>query len=423
MINQLSLKDISFPILLLSILPFSIILGPTVSLVNIVLIGLFYCFQFFKNEKITIFDIKAVVSLLILYIYLIFNTLISLDPASNLGRNVGFIRFVLFFLSINFIFFRFKNSKNIFKIWTVIFVIFIFDIYVERITGSNLFGFGKIQIDGVLQPHGQRIVSFFKTEPIAGAFVTGFIFIISGYLIDSFKKKESLRVLISFLLLLSFIGILITGERSNTIKAFFGIILFFFLTDFFIWKTKIFSLFLIIIFLCLTIYSSDYLKTRYVGQLFEKVKTEESRKKFAENSLYLKLYKSGISVFKNNQIFGVGNKNYRIETCDEKKNKENKDYYCLTHPHQIYIELLSEHGIFGTIIILSIIFYLIFRLLGQIVKSQNYLQIGTFIFIIINFIPLIPSGSFFSDFNLTLFMINFSLMYAVNKETNIFSQR
>ena len=81
MLNQLSLKDISFPILLVSILPFSIILGPTVSLVNIVFIGLFYFFQFFKNEKITIYDIKAVVFLLILYIYLIFNTLISLDPA------------------------------------------------------------------------------------------------------------------------------------------------------------------------------------------------------------------------------------------------------------------------------------------------------------------------------------------------------
>ena len=97
-----------------------------------------------------------------------------------------------------YFFFKFENSKNIFKIWTVIFVIFIFDIYVERITGSNLFGFGKIQIDGVLQPHGQRIVSFFKTEPIAGAFVTGYIFIVSGYLIDSFKKKESLESLYHF---------------------------------------------------------------------------------------------------------------------------------------------------------------------------------------------------------------------------------
>ena len=139
--------------------------------------------------------------------------------------------------------------------------------------------------------------------------------------------------------------------------------------------------------------------------------------------MYFKLYKSGISVFKNYPILGVGNKNYRVETCDTKKNSIYKDYYCLTHPHQIYIELLSEHGIFGTVTILSIIFYLLFRILKQIIRSQNYIQIGAFIFILINFVPLLPSGSFFSDFNLTLFMINFSIMYAVNKETNIFKNK
>ena len=64
----------------------------------------------------------------------------------------------------------------------------IVDIYVERYTGSNILGYGKIQIDGVLQPNGFRVVSFFKTEPIAGAFAAGFFFIISGYLINSLKK-------------------------------------------------------------------------------------------------------------------------------------------------------------------------------------------------------------------------------------------
>ena len=44
---------------------------------------------------------------------------------------------------------------------------------------------------------------------------------------------------------------------------------------------------------------------------------------------------------------------------------------------------------FGTAIILSIIFYLLFRLLKQIIKSQNYLQIGAFIFILLNFVPLL----------------------------------
>ena len=62
----------------------------------------------------------------------------------------------------------------------------------------------------------------------------------------------------------------------------------------------------------------------------------------------------------------------------------------------------------------------IFRILKKIIHSQNYIQIGAFVYVLINFLPLIPTGSFFSDFNLTLFMINFSLMYAVNKKTNVF---
>ena len=34
---------------------------------------------------------------------------------------------------------------------------------------------------------------------------------------------------------------------------------------------------------------------------------------------FAKLYNSGYNVFKNNPIFGVGNKNYRVETCSDKK--------------------------------------------------------------------------------------------------------
>ena len=65
-------------------------------------------------------------------------------------------------------------------------------------------------------------------------------------------------------------------------------------------------------------------------------------------------------------------------------------------------------------------FYLIFKNLGKIIQSRNYIQIGAFIYLIINFIPIIPSGSFFSDFNITFFMLNLSLMYAVDNKTNIF---
>ena len=47
---------------------------------------------------------------------------------------------------------------------------------------------------------------------------------------------------------------------------------------------------------------------------------------------------------------GVGNKNYRIET--RTNHLKIKNYIPDTHPHQIYFEFLSEHGIIGTIILL-----------------------------------------------------------------------
>ena len=75
---------------------------------------------------------------------------------------------------------------------------------------------------------------------------------------------------------------------------------------------------------------------------------------------------------------------------------------------------------FGTILLLSILFFLIFKILKIIIISRDLIQIGCFVYLLTNFIPVLPGGSFFSDFNSTIFWINFSLMYACNKQTNIF---
>ena len=39
-------------------------------------------------------------------------------------------------------------------------------------------------------------------------------------------------------------------------------------------------------------------------------------------------------------------------------------------------------------------------------KEKNYVQVGCFIYLTIVFIPFLPSGSFFADFNANLFWIN-----------------
>ena len=69
-------------------------------------------------------------------------------------------------------------------------------------------------------------------------------------------------------------------------------------------------------------------------------------------------------MFKDNILFGVGNKNFRIE-CKKyeeeiSKRFNNRNYLgCGTHPHQTWYELISEHGLVGTIIFIYFIYALI----------------------------------------------------------------
>ena len=415
-------SKINIPFILISILPISIIIGSSFSLVNTIMFGLCFIWMYFSKKNIKIYDTKPVLLLIILNLYLLLNSFNSVDMSSGVYRNFGFIRFVFFFLMLNYLFFIYGKNSNILKIWSIIFFLVLIDIYVERFSGSNIFGFGKLEIDGIPQPHGTRVISFFRNEPIAGSFICGFTFIIFGYILNFFKSEKFLKLFGFLILLFCLAGIILTGERSNSLKSLIGFVIFISIIDYIKFKTKIliFTTFFVIFFF--TINSSDYLKLRYVDQLYSQIKTKDEREKFLDNSLYIKLYKSGFQVFKNNPWFGVGNKNYRVETCDSIKNSIYKEYYCLTHPHQVYIEMLSEHGIIGSIIILSIIFYLMFRIIGKIINSRNYIQAGCLVFLLINFVPILPSGSFFNNFNITLFMINFSLMYAINKETNIFSK-
>ena len=292
----------------------------------------------------------------------------------------------------------------------------VFDSFVEFIFGQNLLGYGD-------EIYAGRIVSFFKDEPIVGAYLLGFNFIIIGYLFEKLYKKDIKLKIFLFLVLFILVGcILVTGERSNGIKAIIGLFIFLFLNNKISLKTKI-SIFLFsLIFTALIITNSNYLKLRYGQQLFSQLFDVSKRDQFIENNLYLKLYKSGLAVFIDNPIFGVGNKNYRVITTKNIEKKINDNYILNTHPHQIYIEFLSEHGIVGTIILLSIFFYLIFKNLKIIILSRNSIQLGCFTYLVLNFIPILPSGSFFNDFSSTLFWINLSIMYACNKKTNIFSK-
>ena len=396
---------------LFSIIPISIIVGPSVSLANILIIVFsFLIYIFYINDWSWLKD-KKIQLLFVLYIYLIFNSFTALDFSNSFYRNFGFIRFIILFAAFNYFFLKFENFNKIFIVWTVILTFVVLDIYYESINGKNILGYGE----------GNRIFSFFKDEPIVGGYLNSLYLLSIGFLFQFFyDKKNTTKYIILLLSIFFLIAIFMTGERSNAIKALLGFIIFYLFIKNFSLKEKL-TLALIIISLFFIIFiNSDFIRLRFHKQ-FVKV---HGVFKF---QIYVNQYRSGIEVFKKYPYFGTGNKNYGQETCygqsstKYKFNAPKHDHYlCSSHPHQTYFELLAEHGFIGSIVILSIFFKLIFDLLRKISISRNKLQFASFIYILIVFIPILPSGAFFSDNLLTLFFINFSLLFCVNKNSNLF---
>ena len=391
-------------LILFSIIPLTIIAGSAVSVSNILLIDLSFIIFITYKKKFYFIKNKTIIYFFILYFYLIFNSFISVDYSEGILRNFGFLRIIILFVAINYFFKDEIFFKKVFKFWSLVIFIVLIDVLIESFTGKNILGFGG-------EIYHQRIVSFFKDEPIVGGYLNGFFLIIIGFLLNEFKDNRNYLIILFSIIFI--ISILLTGERSNTLKAILGISFFFILYKNINLKKKVIIVLTTILLIFIIAFNSDFLKVRFVYQINHLLN---------QNNIYFKLYDSAFEVFKNHKLLGVGNKNYRVETCNEVKSKKNIKYFCTTHPHQIYFEFLSEHGLIGSIIILSIFYKLIFSKILGTIREKNYVKIGSLIYLLFVFSPVIPSGAFFNNYVLTIFAINLSIFYASDKNLNIFKK-
>jgi len=389
-------------LILFSLIPITIVAGSAVSLANILLIDLSFIILIIYKKNFDFLKNKTIIYFFIFYIYLIFNSYISVDYSVGALRNFGFFRIIILFAAFNYFFQDETFYKKMFKFWLIVIFIVLIDVLFESFTGKNMLGFGG--------SYGKRIVSFFKDEPIVGGYLNGFYLIIIGFLLNELKDDKNFFIIL--LSVIFIISILLTGERSNTMKAILGITILLLLYKNLNIKKKVITIATMMLLIFILVFnSSNFLKNRFVNQV---------KSYFDQNNTYFQLYKSSYEVFKNNKLLGVGNKNYRVETCNNIN--KNYKYICTTHPHQIYFEFLSEHGLIGTLIILSIFYKLIFSKILKTISEENYIKIGSLIYLTLVFTPVIPSGAFFSSNVLTLFAINLSIFYASDKKLNVFNK-
>ena len=412
MIKKINFSQNSFEKLLIlsySLLPLAFLIGNFVINFYLLIFSiLFVTGLIIKKFKLQRKDRFILYLLLFFFISLIINLIFSNDFELTLPRVLKFILIIGFIMCFSQTINLLGNNKilTIYKFWSIIFGIVLLDIIFELTFKNNIFGFSSI-IPG-------RIVSFTNDEMNIGHFFFAFSLIVLSFI---YLKMKNFYIL--FLIALIFVAIsFLIGERSNFLKTFIIILIFSFL----IFQIKFRYKFLLFLFLTvtlvLTLNSNEKYKERYYVQFIKPI-SFKGLDLYLKDSIYGAHYKVAYEIFKDNPYFGVGIKNFRTESFSQKYeniNHNQPERRGNTHPHQIHLEILSETGIVGYISFLIFILTSIIISLKNNLKNKNLFQLSSILYILINLLPLIPSGSFFSTYSSGLFWLNYAIMISYNNK-------
>jgi len=390
---------------LIVLLPFTLITGPFLSDLSIVIIGVSFLiliskeknFKFFKNYFFYIF--------LIFYIYINFVTFITNPNIDSIRISMSYIRFILFTLGVWY--FLEKNEtilKKLFFSFLLSFSILIIDGYIQYFFGKNIIGY-EIST-------GPRISSFFDKELILGSYISRLFPIFYGlaiFFVKDIKKLSFISIIFIFAETLVFLS----GERASffyiNLSAIYVLIL--------IQKYKLlrlttlaFSIFIIF----LLISTNENTKSRIIDLTLEqtgicstskicgnKENVNQKVEIYFFSPIHESIYISAYKMFLDNKIIGIGVKNFK-NLCNFERYKVSK-FSCSTHPHNTYLQVLTELGLVGFTMLTCIFFTFIFFSIKQLfclLKNKPYfndLEVCLLSSILITLWPIIPTGNFFNN--------------------------
>ena len=240
-----------------------------------------------------------------------------------------------------------------------------------------------------------RISGLFGEELIQGSYFIRMLPIFLGLIYLTNETKSKNKILLTSIFIGVFI-ILLSGERSSTAS----LLIFLFFTLLFFplsLKKKFLITSMISIFIIFLIIFFDGIRSRIIKTSLNDIFKEDKIMIFSYG--HQSHFLSAITMIKNNLIFGIGPRNFRVE-CLKKEYEYIGKYRCSTHPHNTYLEIFAESGIFGFSLIFLILLYISKSLFKLLIKNNKTKYISFFFFniaIFINIFPFLPTGSFFNN--------------------------
>ena len=398
-----------FPVILFSLIPFFLITGPFLSDLSVSLISLLFLIYCLNQKKFIYFKNKYFYFFLIFWIYLILNSLINNFNFDSLKISFFYFRYGVFVVAIaTFLDTDDKFVKYFFYCIFISFLALIIDGFYQYFSGENILGWSG----------SDRISSFFGNENILGSYLSRLWPIFFGLSIFMFDKKSKLYFIFILVFILSEVLIFLSGDRT----AFFYINLsaiFVILFSKKLLKLRLITLVSSLILLVIISFLNPTAKERVLDLTLsqmniineKKQEDKENNKVYIFTKAHHELYLSAYKIFLDNKILGVGVKNFR-KICKDSKYYINGREICNSHPHNTYIQILTEIGIIGFLFLAIPLFYFLKYISEHLFlkfKGKYYFndfEICLMSGIAIYLWPITPTGNVFSNWLNILLIIN-----------------
>ena len=301
--------------------------------------------KYLDNVKIDNFNRKYIILIILSIFYLFINSFLSTHPDISFIRFLSILRFFVFvfILYLFFIDTNFEHNFLIFCKWTCFIVLFVsVDLIFQFYLGKNLFLFSSPDNSGL------RFSGIFFDELIIGSYISYFFLFGSYYL-----EKKNLFALFPYFLITIF-AIIVSGEKKALIMSVMVFLIYFIFKLKNFKKIIIFSLIFAVSISSIFILNKKTFKRYFdsggsiLRELGFNTKNEQNFGGFLETP-HVKHFRSALIIWENNKFFGSGLKTFRFNCNNEKNVKILKNFYCSTHPHNLYFEILSELGLMGLV--------------------------------------------------------------------------
>ncbi len=428
-------SKINFLSILLSLMPISFIAGNMIININIIFILLVSLF--FYGKKIFQFNYLLLDKLIILYFLLIIFTgfynyyFFDLENVNSYiispTKSLLFLKYLILYLIIRFLVSNGLISLKLFFISCALSSVFVsLDIFYQFYNGKDIFGLETIGI-------GRKLSGPFGDELIAGSFIQRFslfAFFVFPIFFSKYSNKIS-KFLIPILFVIFLLGIILSGNRMPMILFIFSIFLILLLQK---QTRKFFIPFIIIFGIIFSILFNFNVEVRTNFKNLNRQLTTMSTLILSgdynnyNNTSYLREFSSFYETWLMNKYIGGGIKNFRFYCHHRPKIEKNAKFICNMHPHNYYLEILTETGIVGFGLISIIFLILLYKTFykkyftNTSIKDNNLIIPFIFLFIVEIF-PIKSTGSFFTTGNSTYLFLIMGILVGLLSKDNILKKK